>query len=756
MARESKRTPLSENDPAGQKDAQAEKARIHTLDNNMDYVLLERALHASQNGILITDSQQRDNPIIWCNPGFLRLTGYTPSEVLGRNCRFLQGKETDPETIRILRECVMKGTDCRVEILNYRKDGSSFLNGLHISPIRDDKGVLTHFVGIQSEVPDSTIADDLEKIRAYAASIVDTVREPILILDRDLRVITANLSFYRMFRVKPQEVEGILLYELGSGQWDIPALKTLLNEILPRHNFFRDFEVTHLFPRIGRKTMLLNARSVGSQEDQPERILLAIEDVTHQQGILEASVDFARGIVDALSAHIAILDETGVIVAVNEAWNRFAELNGGDATGTSAFVGVNYLEICRQSDGECAGDALVMAEGMRSILAGDAKSFEHEYPCHAPHEKRWFIGRVTSFTYAEKLYLVVAHENVTTRKVSEMALHQSEERYRHLVENADEYAILTLDTAGTLTGWNHGAELIFGYTEKEIRGQSAQCLFTPEDVAAGTCEGEMKTAEVNGKASDSRYMQRKDGTRFYAEGTLFALYDDTRHLIGFGKLLRDFTERHNYQQSIEHLNERLKRAMTETHHRVRNNLQLISAMIDLEILNSTDAPFQASLRRLNGHVQTMATVHDMLTYAARSKQQVDEISVQDILERLVATVTQLAGKRRIVATLQDIALPIQQGTSLAIVTNELLMNALKHGQHEVHVTVEKREKRATLTVTDDGPGFPVGFSPDRETTGLELISGLVALDLKGEIVFGNRSDRSGACVTVHFPLLQPG
>lgn len=114
--------------------------------------LRDRAIQAVTQGIVITDPAQHDNPIVYASPGFEKLTGYPTAEVLGRNCRFLQGIATDPETVARVRRALREGQPCHVEILNYRKDGTSFWNELSISPVHDDQGRLTHFVGSQSDI----------------------------------------------------------------------------------------------------------------------------------------------------------------------------------------------------------------------------------------------------------------------------------------------------------------------------------------------------------------------------------------------------------------------------------------------------------------------------------------------------------------------------------------------------------------------------------------------------------------------------
>ena len=116
-----------------------------------------------------------------------------------------------------------------------------------------------------------------------AEAIVATVREPLVVLDRDLRVITASRSFYRRFAVEPQDTQGRRLYELGDGQWNIPALQIVLEDIIPRHRTVEAYEVEHEFPTIGRRVMLLNARRVFDEDGSTAALLLAIEDVTQRR-----------------------------------------------------------------------------------------------------------------------------------------------------------------------------------------------------------------------------------------------------------------------------------------------------------------------------------------------------------------------------------------------------------------------------------------------------------------------------------------
>jgi two-component sensor histidine kinase len=125
---------------------------------------------------------------------------------------------------------------------------------------------------------------------AFAQGIVDTVREPVLVLDKDLRVIAASRSFYSAFKVSPGDTKGRLLYALGDGQWDIPKLRVLLEKIIPEQGVMDGYEVEHEFPGLGLRTMCLNARQVFYEGGAGTTILLGMEDVTERR-ILEREKD---------------------------------------------------------------------------------------------------------------------------------------------------------------------------------------------------------------------------------------------------------------------------------------------------------------------------------------------------------------------------------------------------------------------------------------------------------------------------------
>lgn len=125
-----------------------------TLIGNLPDGIILQAMDCANDGIVITEGNTSNRPIVYVNQSFCRLTGYTADEILGQDCRFLQGAQTDRETLENLRGALARGHPARVRLLNYRKDGSTFWNELSISPVRDDRGLVTHHIGMQKDITD--------------------------------------------------------------------------------------------------------------------------------------------------------------------------------------------------------------------------------------------------------------------------------------------------------------------------------------------------------------------------------------------------------------------------------------------------------------------------------------------------------------------------------------------------------------------------------------------------------------------------
>jgi len=256
-----------------------------------------------------------------------------------------------------------------------------------------------------------------------ADSIVDTVREPLLVLGADLKVWRANRSFYRTFAVTPEETIDRLVYDLGNGQWDIPRLRTLLEEILPQNTSFDDFEVTHEFPSIGRKVMLLNARRLYREPNSTEFILLAFEDITERRRLederRELEVRFTSLVKNIRDHSIFTLDPQGHITS----WNREAEKILGYTE--TEVLGQHFSTIFTPEDREAGVPAQELSTAMSEGRAEDER-----WHMRKNGQRFWALGIVTPTQDASGAHTGYSKilRDMTDRKRAEEGLHQADKR----------------------------------------------------------------------------------------------------------------------------------------------------------------------------------------------------------------------------------------------------------------------------------------------------------------------------------------
>ena len=249
-------------------------------------------------------------------------------------------------------------------------------------------------------------------------------------------------------------------------------------------------------------------------------------------------------------------------------------------------------------------------------------------------------------------------------------------------------------------------------------------------------------------------IQVKDGRRLNLSWTMVRLSDGTSIGIGQDITLRKIEEAavERHIELVEAKNTRLRQAMQETDHRVKNNLQSISALLDIQIMENAQAIPVEELAQVRMHINTLASLHDMLTRDVTSEGAAGSLSTQEALQKILPMLQELVGKTRLKWTVQNVQFPVKQGMSLAVLVNELVTNAVKHGSRQVDLQFAVVENRVTLEVCDDGPGFPETFNPRTAANfGLELVESIGRLDLGGQTTYENRPE-GGACVRVVFPM----
>lgn len=240
-----------------------------------------------------------------------------------------------------------------------------------------------------------------------------------------------------------------------------------------------------------------------------------------------------------------------------------------------------------------------------------------------------------------------------------------------------------------------------------------------------------------------------------AEDPLAEMHRQNQDLLRMLEELRvQQEERLEHLREIETLNTRLKRSVQATHHRVKNQLQIISALVEIQTeAGDTDVPV-AVVTRIGQHTRALAAIHDLLTEDTKVDAETEEISAKAIMDKLIPLLAATTGGRSIQFQVDDFPLSTRKGASLALLVSEIISNAVKHARDDIEVTLAVQTDRARLEVCDDGPGFPPGFDwREAANTGLGLIDSTGRHDLHGTISYENRPC-GGAMVRVDFPLLR--
>ena len=360
----------------------------HTAETVMTWYQV--TLSAIGDAVLTADPEGR---ITYMNPVAESLTRWVAAEAHGKPLEEvlrLVNEETHEVVEQPVRNVIETG---RVRgMVNHTlliaRDGTERPIDDSAAPVRDAAGDLIGIVMVFRDISEQRKKEQAVKDALdYAESIIATVRDPLLILDADLRVRSASRSFYKVFGVAPEVTEGRLVYELGNAQWDIPELRTLLESILPRDDAFHDFEVTHVFEGIGRRRMLVNGRKVHRPGSDTDLILLSIEDVTPTW---RAGVDFAanreryRVIVEGATGFaIFTFDTDGVITS----WNPGSKEMLGYTE--EEILGENFRIIFTPEDLEAS-----QADQEMRTAAAEGRALDERWHLRKGGEPFWAQGLV--------------------------------------------------------------------------------------------------------------------------------------------------------------------------------------------------------------------------------------------------------------------------------------------------------------------------------------------------------------------------
>jgi PAS domain S-box-containing protein len=501
------------------------------------------------------------------NKVYRSFCGVTFEQVQRGDWYLLIHPDDAPEYIAAFHRAVTQRTGFSAEARVRRADGVWRLIGTNAEPRLSPSGEYMGHVGISADITERRVAEEAlreseERFRIMAdccpiAIWVTDAHGKAGFINRTYREFSGAVSSHVeetewLTRIHPDDAQGFV-EQFKRAHEEHTSFK------IEQRSRRRDGEWRWLEsfaePRFSSSGDFLGL--VGTSKDITER--------RQTEQALQSSRKFAQSTIDALSSHICVLDESGTIIAVNRAWKDFGDANSlsgsGDAVEAQAWrsrlgEGANYLEVCRRSEGEEASEAAEFANGIQAVLEGERELYSKEYPCHAPGEQRWYLGRVTRFFSNGIPRVVVEHINITERKQTEQALRESDKRFRVMADGCPT-PIWVTDAEGGMRFTNRTFREFCGNTQEEVEGHKWHFLIHPDDQPKFISESYRAVREQTAFKGDAR-VQRADGEWRWIIAHTEPRFSPSGEFLGHVGLSTDITERKQAEQALKDSEEKFR------------------------------------------------------------------------------------------------------------------------------------------------------------------------------------------------------
>jgi PAS domain S-box-containing protein len=587
--------------------------------------------------------------------------------------------------------------------------------------------------------------------------LIETIREPLLVLDANLNILSANRSFYDIFKVEQGETIGQLIFDVGNKQCDIPALRTLLEDILPAHKRFDNYEVEHDFPTIGRKTMLLNARQVYRKDVGMQMILLAIEDITERKEVekaLEANEAKYRELVQNANSIILRMDPKGKVTFFNEFAQMFFGYTEEEMLGCSV---VGTILPGTESSGR---DLDFM---IKDIAIHPERYINNENENMRRNGERVWVAWTNKAIRDENrkvIEILCIGNDITEHKRLESLLEESEERYRRLFETANDGILLLEKHEGKITHANPAATGMLGYSKEECIGKKLQNIGVSLDM--GDFQKIMQTLDRSGIIYyDDVPVKTKSGQ--FIDTDIYMV--DRARLVQCN--IRDISERKRAAEVIKKNEEQLRNLtahMQKVTEMERTNIareihdELGQALTILKMdLSSLRKMFPEDQTSMLEKTDVMSRLIDktiqMVKRIATDLRPglLDDLGLSAALEWQLEEFQKRTGiTHKIVIDPKDVTFDSDRNTALFRIFQETLTNIARHAEAtEVSVSLKQKDGQIELKVQDNGRGITEGELSHPKSFGLIGIR-------ERAIIFGGSSNvkgfpGKGTTVTVTIP-----
>jgi PAS domain S-box-containing protein len=643
--------------------------------------------------------------VVSWNAGAQRIKGYTADEIIGRNfsCFFPPEDIEQGKPQQVL--CITAASGRHEEQgMRVRKDGSQFLASLTFTALRDAAGNLRGF---------SEFSHDLSARKASEAryrGLLEAAPDAMVVVNQGGEIVLLNAQAEKQFGYRRDELLG-----------------QKVTNIIPKgfaERLIADgtrSAAEALAQQIGTGIELSGRRKDGSEFpieimlsplESAEGILVtaAVRDISARK----TSEARYRGLLEAAPDAMVVVNQGGEIVLLNaQAETQFGyrrdELLGQKVTN---IIPKGFAERLIADGTRSAAEALAQQIGTGIELSGRRRDGS-EFPIEI---------MLSPLESAEGILVTAAVRDISARKRAEEALRRSEESYRLIVSNVKDYAMLMLDTTGVVVSWNDGAEKIKGYKADEIIGRNFSCFYTAQGLKGGKPAFGLEQATKHERFEDEGWRVRKDGSLYFADVVITALRDETGRLRGFGKIIRDITERKKAEKRLVTMVAELKRSNDELQqfayvasHDLQEPLRMVASFTQLLAsrykgqLDSDADEFIAFA--VDGCNRMRGLIQDLLAYsrAGTSGKTLRETSAEDALQAALANLRTAIGESGAVVTHDPLPAITTDGTQLTQVFQNLVGNAIKYRSLEipqVHVSATKSDGREWIfSVRDNGLGI---------------------------------------------------
>lgn len=504
-----------------------------------------------------------DRTIVRANEAICHLWGSTPDEIIGKPTQEYTSWLNEEERLAFLKELEEKGEYLDYETLLRLKDGRQI-------PFN----ISCRMITLGGEACVLSVMRDLSERKQSETQMREVMTNARCMLwsgevkglpgwDDEKRRWTRSFSWHIAIHAE-EAAQQVLPLDLQPGQ---PYERAFSHARLPEDMARCDLNGMEAFvsgashfaqefrcrDRHGNLHWLHEDIVIDPAEYGRWKVFGVVTDITERKRAEEDIHElqrFLQSTVDALSTHIAVLDETGTIIAVNVAWCKFAEDNS--ALYSKIGLGVNYLEICDTAAGPHGTEALRAATGIRAVMEGECAQFALEYPCHSSEEQRWFLLRATRFPGQGARRIVIAHENITDRKLAEIALRDGEERLRIVTENA-RVGLVLVNSERRYTFANAAYIEMLGLPSPDIVGRRVADVLAP--LYENQIRPHLDRAFAGARVAYELHKPTLIGDRHYAVRYEPTTVDDSLSVV---VVITDITERKQAEQELQRSEARLR------------------------------------------------------------------------------------------------------------------------------------------------------------------------------------------------------